>query len=509
MSTGASVQHASEEHAASAKRDLHVAGRNAVTLGGSLILTWGVAFFVQFQLPRFLGPARYGSFNFADAFSAAFFTLSQLGLETYIIREIAVRPKHASDFVGGVLVVRAVVGALLLLAMYVTLRVTHRPHDVEMAVLVFGVAQLAVINNTSLAALLQASTRVKRLAVANVLSKVLWGIGLAAAIYFHASLPMLVLPLLVSELLKTMILLPAIRSAVGLEFRIDANATKLVLLASLPYFLNYGAVTIGYRMTVAALEFVTPDKREIGWYGATANLAGLAMLLSPLLSWVMMPLLARALERSEDEAFEILRRSIEGLLVLIIPFTLLIGLGADTWVRLAFGGRYAEAAPSLRLLSFDFVAVYLSMVLSSMLVLIGRNWAVTMVSLCALPVRALLIAPLAHRGRDLLGPGGAAAGAAATEIVGITVTAVLSLWLVGRRAVDGRSMSAVGKSFGVAAAVIGIDRLLRGLGEGRFALDVLAYFGLAFAVGAIRLADMRMLTSLILSRKAEPESTGG
>ena len=314
----------SAQHAESAARDLRVAGRNAVTLGTSLVLTWGVAFLVRFQLPRYLGPEQFGAFNFADAFSAAFFALADMGIDMYIIREVTVRPRHASDFVGGALVVRVCTALVLLLAMWFALNASGRPVIVQQAVLVFGVAQLAVINNNSLAALLQASTNVGRLAVANVLSKVLWGIGLALVILVQGSLPFLVLPLLVSELVKTAILLPVLRTAAQVHFRVDLAATRRVLQASVPYFINTGAVIVGARLTAAALEFVTDDAREVGWYGAAANLAGLAMLLSPLVSWVMMPLLARARERSEREAYAILRRAIEVLMVLIIPVTLFI-----------------------------------------------------------------------------------------------------------------------------------------------------------------------------------------
>jgi O-antigen/teichoic acid export membrane protein len=478
-------------------QELRVAGRNAVTLGGSLLLTWGVAFLVQFQLPRVLGPGAFGIFNFADAFSATVFTLAQLGIDTYIVREVTIRPDHASEFAGGVLAVRLLAGLVLLGLMYLALTITHRPLEVRLTVLVFGAAQLAILNNNSLAALLQASTRVGKLAVANVAAKVVWGIGLTVLVYEHAPLPVLVLPLLIAELLKTGVLLPSVRRAVGLRFRLDTAGTLAVLLASLPYFVNGGAVNLGARFTAAALEFVTSDKREVGWYGATANLAGLAMLLSPLVIWVMMPLLARARARSEEEAYAILRRTIEGLMVIIIPITLVISLGANLWVRIAFGPRFMESAASLQVLAFDFVLVYMAMILSSMLILVGRHWAVTIVSLSAIPLRALLIVPFTHLGADMLGPGGAAVGAALTEIAGIGLTAGLSLWLVGRRAFDPRSLSAIGKSLTIAAVVVWLDHMLIPFGMARLIVDMAVYLTLVFAVGAVRVADVTDVARLL------------
>jgi O-antigen/teichoic acid export membrane protein len=494
----------STEHAESAARDLRVAGRNAATLGSSLILTWGVAFLVRFQLPRFLGPELFGQFNFADAFTAAFFTFAEFGIETYIIREVTLRQKHASDFIGGVLIVRLLASLVLLTAMYVGLSVTGRPEIVKQAVLIFGITQLAMINNASMAALLQASTHVGRLAVANVLSKVLWGVGLAVAIFFKASLPILVLPLMISELVKTFVLLPVVRQKAQLQFRFDFAATKLVLIASLPFFLNSGAVSIGARLTAATLEFATSDKREVGWYGAAANLAGLAMLLSPLISWVMMPLLARAKDRSEKEAYGILRRAIEVLMVLIVPVTLFIFLGAHEIVAVAFGGKFADAAPSLQVLAFDFMPMYLAIIASSMLLLTGRHWYVTAISVLAVPLRGVLIAPLAKLCGAWLGTGGVAVGAALTEVIGISVTAAASLWLIGSRAVDRRSALAIGKSIIAAALIVILDHFLRPIGPVRLVIDMVAYTAIALAIRVVTIGDIKTMLSIVKAgRKGE------
>ncbi len=489
----------STEQAESAARDLRVAGRNAVTLGSSLILTWGVAFLVRFQLPRYLGPELFGAFNFADAFSAAFFALADLGVDMYIIREVSLRPKHASDFVGGMLVARLCAASVLLLAMWVTLNASARPVIVQQAVLVFGLAQLAVINNNSLAALLQASTNIGRLAVANVLSKVLWGVGLAAVIVMKGSLPLLVLPLLFSELIKTAILLPVLRSAAQVQFRVRVAETKRVLQASVPYFINTGAVIVGARLTVAALEFVSSDEREVGWYGAAANLAGLAMLLSPLIGWVMMPLLARARERSEREAYAILRRAIEVLMVVIIPVTLFIWLAAEDVVRLAFGDRFIESAASLRVLAFDFMPMYLSIIASTVLILNGRHWAVTATSIVAILARAALIGPLAELGGIWLGVGGVAVGAALTEVIGISLTAVVALYMCGRDSVDRRSVLAIAKSLSIGLVVVVLDFWIRPIGPIRLLADMGSYALLAFVIRVVTPADVRRLLDIVRS----------
>src|SRR3954470_20483145 len=168
-----------------ASGDGAVALRNAIKLGASLLATWTVALAVRFQLPRHLGPIRFGNFNFCDSFSAAFFVFLGLGIETYIQKEVPVRPKHASDFFGGVLVVRAGLSMLVLAAMATVLAVTGRPQELQLTALLFGLTQAVMGFNLSIAAMLQASTQVGPLAAMNVISKLLWGFGVVIGIWLN------------------------------------------------------------------------------------------------------------------------------------------------------------------------------------------------------------------------------------------------------------------------------------------------------------------------------------
>jgi O-antigen/teichoic acid export membrane protein len=484
---------------AASRRDLVTSARNAITLGASLMATWSVALIVRFHLPRHLGPEDFGTFNFCDSFAAAFSIFLGLGLETYIQKEIPVRPEHASEFFGGVIALRAALSASLLALMTGVLLATHRPSSTVHVALVFGLAQYFIGLNATLSTMLQASTRVGRLAVSNVLGKLVWATGIVVGIWLHASLFALALPMLVAELLRTMLLYPTARRELALVFRLDAHAVRAVVIASVPFYVNTIAISLGARLDVSMLEFLSSDK-EVGWYSAANNFASLAMLLSPVVSWVLLPLLSRAAKRSHDEVFTIVRRSIEGLVVLSIPVTMVIALGADLWVRVVFGAKFAAAAVSLRVLAPIFVLTYIAILLASALIILGRSWTLTftsLIGLASLPVFIWLLVPLTAR----LGPGGAGTGAALGQIAMETLTVTLFLGSVGRRAFDRRSLVAIGKSLAVCAMVVGMHPLLEPLGHARIAVEAAAYACLAVAVGAIRFREVTSGIRAIMSER--------
>jgi O-antigen/teichoic acid export membrane protein len=388
---------------------------------------------------------------------------------------------------------------LVLAAMATVLAVTGRPSELQLTVLIFGLTQAVMGFNLSLAAMLQASTHVGPLAAMNVVSKLLWGFGVVIGIWLDAPLALLALPNLVAESLKALVLYPTARAAVGLRLHFALGPLKTVLLASLPFYVNAIAINLGARLDVSMLEFLAPGE-EVGWYSAANNFAGLAMLFSPVVNWVLMPLFARSKHRSEETFYEMLRRAIEGLLILAIPVTLLIGIGADFWVRLAFGRSFGPAALSLRCLAPLFIATYLTIMLALALVVLERSWRLTIVSLiglAALPLFILVLVPLAKP----FGPGAAGAGAA----VGVTamelITAALFLHTVGRRALDRRNVLAVVKSMAVALVVIALHQALAFMGALRLIVDMAAYVVLALAVRVVRLSEAIAVFRMVRSRR--------
>lgn len=486
---------------ASATSDASVALRNGVRLAASLMATWTVALVVRFQLPRALGPEAFGQFNFSDAMTGAVFSLQSLGVSVYIMKEVPVRPGHASDFFGGLLVLRAVLGAISLLILPLVLGISDETSGLTALIVTFGLVHLVTGINAYLASMLQAATKVGALASVNVVAKVVWGGGLLLALFAGAPLYVLALPNLAAELLKFLVLLSAARGAIDLRIRFDASATKQAVIASLPFFANGVAVELGYRIDVAMLRYMAPGE-EVGWYSAANNFAALAMMISPVIGWVIMPLLARARERSDDEFFLVLRNSLRAVLVLAIPGALLIGLGAEFWVELAFGASFSPAEDAVRVLAPMFVASYLAILSSVALVILQRSWMLTLVSFVSLALEAAFIAVFVLWLRGS-GEGGAASGAALGLAAAETATVILLLATVGRRIVDAENFSSVAKCVGVAALTVALHRALVGLGPWRIVIDLAAYCAGVLLVGGVRVTEVRMLIGMLRERSAE------
>lgn len=480
-------------------RDVQSALWNALKIGGSLIATWTVALAVRFVLPRQLGPETYGVYNFSDAFAGSFFVLANLGIETYVQKEIPVRGEHASDFLGGILALRLALGVALLAAMAAILHQGGRPAEVRAVVYVFAAGQLLFNNNATFSALLHARGTVDGLSVATVLSKLLWGAGMLLALGGGTGLIGLAAAFTLAEAVKSVALWALCRKHLSLELRIDLARTWRVVVLSLPFFVTTLSTTLFSKLDNTLIGFLAND-REVGWFGLASNLSQLALLMTPLLGAVLLPLFSRVAARSDQELNQVMRRSLEVILMVAIPASLLLGLGADVWVRVVGGADYAPAALALRILAPVFVLTYVAMVCADCLYLIGRSWRVTAVCLGGLVVNAGLNAALIRPMLAAVGDGGAGVGAALATIGTEAFTCGLFVFTIGRRLLDARLFATVAKLVGACAAAVAVDRVCSFLGPARLLLDAAAYCALAIATGAIRVDEIRRLAAAAMSK---------
>jgi O-antigen/teichoic acid export membrane protein len=478
-----------ERGPADGSSDSLVAVANAVKLGSSLLGTLAIAIAMKFLMPRYLGPTRFGTLSFADGFTATFFVTLSLGAESYVRKEVSVRPAHASDFFGGTLALRLAMSAVIFGIMAVVMNATGRPPEVRRLVYLFGVAQFFVNVNATLSALLHAKGRVGGMSALAVATKIIWAGGVVAAIVAGTGLWGFAAAFLASESVESFVLFELARRHLGLVCRVDLSATGAMIVSSLPYFLN-GVATGAYGKVDVTLLGILGTNREVGWYVAASSITGLTLLITPLIDWVLAPVFARGAARSRDELYAHIRKASEPILAVAIPAALFVSVGADIWLRLLFGHAYASATLALRILSASSVVIYIAIVYAMTLMMLERAWTLTLISIAGLFVNVLLNFLFIRRSITLFGDGGGGVGCALAALGTHTFAVGAMIAFVGRDAFDRRTLRMVGKSLGACALVVVVDRISAPLGSVRIVADLAVYLTVVVATGALRMGEM-------------------
>ena len=99
------------------------------------VVRMGLGLFVGVWVARYLGPVQFGSLNFALAFVALFGTLTTLGLEGIVIREVLHNAQDTHEILGTTLALR-LGGGLLAVALSITAVRLIQPSDKQALLLV-------------------------------------------------------------------------------------------------------------------------------------------------------------------------------------------------------------------------------------------------------------------------------------------------------------------------------------------------------------------------------------
>ncbi|HEY8086366.1 MAG TPA: oligosaccharide flippase family protein [Polyangiaceae bacterium] len=482
--------------------DTLAAVTNALKLGSSLIATLGIAIATKLLMPRYLGPTSFGTLSFADGFTATFFVALNLGAEFYIRKEVSVRPAHASDFLGGTLLLRAVMSAAIFGVMTLVMRATGRSPEVQALVYVFGAAQFFVSVNATFSALLHAKGAVGGMSALAVATKIVWAGGVVVSIVAGVGLWGFAVAYLASESIESFILYGLARRHLGLVLRVDPAATRAMVVSSLPYFLNVCATGAYGRVDVPLLGILAGAGREVGWYVAASTLSGLTLLVTPLIDWVLTPVLARGALRSREDLFSHVRQATEPILVVAIPVSLFVAVGADLWLRLLFGRAFDPATTAVRILAGSSVVIYVAIVYALTLIMLERAWTLTLISVGGLLLNVVLNLLLIRPCLAAFGDGGGGVGCALAALGTHLFAAGAMIAFVGHKAFDASTYGMIAKSLLGCVLVVLVDRLGVSLGWLRLVPDVAVYLVVVLATGALRTKAMwQMVTEAVRSRR--------
>lgn len=403
-----------------------LAARNALALGTSLALTTGIALMVRLIVPRFLGPAAFGEFRLAESFAEMLFVVLTFGVDMHLRREAAVDASRARQYLSGLTTLRLGLAGLGIAAAVVLLRATGATDSLVTLFTLIAVAQTLLVLNNSYAALEHATGDVTWLARTNLGLKVLWAGAMVAALLGLATGFAVAAAGLAIEAVRFAWFTARARARHGLLARPDVRLAIGAILASLPFFLNSVAHNFYARIGIGWLGAVSGDV-QVGLYGAASNIATVALLGMPLLSWVLVPSAARAAADSRDEMDRLVAGALRISLLMAVPVALVCHVFAAPILALLFGPEYLPAAPILRILAPTFGLAYVSTICAIALLQDGRAWTVAGISIAGVAVTLALSATLIPWGARALGTAGGGQGAAwATLITEVVVTIILA-----------------------------------------------------------------------------------
>ncbi len=384
-------------------------------------LARGAAFGASVWLARTLGPAGYGVVGVAMAMLLYFSALTDAGLETLGIREVAEDEGRVHTVIPALLGARMLI-ALVGLAILAAGAHLLLPAPDRTVVSLFGLILVVLALDTRWIALGLAKP------VPASVSRVFGELTMAVLVFGLVSGPgdITVVPLaaVVGNAVAAGIMAWWLSRTVGaIAVRFDWSIAGPVLRRSLPLAIHSILGLLIFNADILLLRWLK-DSATVGQYVAAYTLISFTINLSVAYGQTLLPSLT-ALNRSEAEQHALYRRSMLQIGILAVPFSL--GgwfLGVEV-LTLVFGPAYRPAGHVLALLALSLPASLWRM--GPQTLLIAHNRQDVLVPVTAISAVVNLVLNL------ILIPRYGASGAAGATVVTEVLRTILVSWEARRR----------------------------------------------------------------------------
>ncbi len=325
--------------------------RNTGWLFADRIFRMAVGLFVGVWVARYLGPERFGRFNYATALVTLFSSLATLGLNNIVVRDIVLLPSCKNETLGSAFGLRLCGGAVTLL-LVISVSAISRPHDVAMTYLVAVVAAGTVFSAfDTIDFWFQSQLMSKFTVLAKNAAFIQISVIKILLIVYKAPLLMFAGAGAAEIALGSFGLLLVYERAGG-SFRLwrfRLSRAKSLLRDSWPLILSGMLGCVYLRIDQIMIgEMVSSE--EVGVYAAAVRLTEAWYFIPMTVMASVLPSIVEA-KRTSEELFYARLQKLYNLMafsayIIAVPMMFL----SNTIVDVLYGGAYARAGPMLALL---------------------------------------------------------------------------------------------------------------------------------------------------------------
>lgn len=341
---------------------------------GDQLVRLGVSLAIGVLTARYLGPERFGMLNYAFAIVGIFSTLSALGLDGIVVRELVKDRAKESQILGTAFVLQLAGGACSVLLANVT-AACLRSNDSLVLSLVFAASIGSLVYACNVIDLwFRSQVQSKHVVRAKAVAFLASAAVKLAAIVLRSPLTTFAWIASLELTMSAIALAIAYRRAQGRisAWRVTGEQAQALLLDSWPLVFS-GLVTMIYMKIDQVMLGKLVDTHEVGLYAVGSRLASSSQFLPMAIASSTLPSVIAARTAGDDRSFYAHVQRLYGLAA-FSGYTVAIAwtLAAKPLVAVLFGQSYMGAERILMILAWSGLFTHLGVARTSYLT--AMNW---------------------------------------------------------------------------------------------------------------------------------------
>ena len=357
--------------------------KNTSWLSVSQVVTSVCAFLWTIIIARYLGVADYGVVSFAISFTGLLGIVMDLGMSTYITREIAKNRNLLSKYVNNIFIFKLILAIFLFLISAFLLCLLGYSNLTILVTLIFSVELIFMSMVGFLIGVFQAFEKVKYQAIGGILNSGLLLISILLTIKLDLGVIAIAMAYVIGYLaFFSFMFVNYIRSFKFPSFELDISFIKEVLISSAPFGLTNFFYTIYFSIDIVMLSYLVGDYAT-GLYKSAYNIINVFTTFFVVYQAVIFPVMSKFFKESRNLIKISYELSVKYLLLIIVPLSVDVYIYARPIMDLIYTNQYSLATAPVQILIWTVSFLFINGASSILLNAIDKEKTVTKIYIVA------------------------------------------------------------------------------------------------------------------------------
>ena len=357
--------------------------RNTSWMSFSQVIISICSFLYTILIARYLGVSDYGNVSFAISFTILMGVIIDLGMHTYITREISKNKGLLDKTVNNLFFFKIFLAFILFFVSWILLILMGCSHLTIIVTLIFTIEVVFMSMAGFFNAIFQAFEDLKYPSIGGILNNGLlllcvlltmyWDLGIFAVAFSYTLGYFIFFVYLFFKYVQKF-KLP--------KFEMDLPFIKKVVLGSLPFCLTNFFYLIYFSIDIVMLSTLSGDYAA-GLYKSAYNIIIVFTAFFAVYQSSIFPVMSKFFKESQYLIKKSYELSIKYLLLLLLPLCIFVFLYARPLLDLIYSSQYSLAESAVKILIWTVIILFVNGAASTLLNAIDKETVVTKVYMAA------------------------------------------------------------------------------------------------------------------------------
>jgi O-antigen/teichoic acid export membrane protein len=318
---------------------------------------------------RYLGDSGFGKFSLASTLMFFIFLLNDLGINTYVTREVARNRDLSEKYFSNSLVIKMSLIAVNYALLLIFLRFANYSHDTNVAIIIFAGYGIATSVFQLSIGIYEAFEKMEYEAIILGVEKVLvTGIGFWVLLNGYGLVAFCNVFLgcgIFSIILSVFILFKFFHFKKSI-YKANLSTIKDIVKNSLPFGISLFIATIYNNVGVLILSLMKSPE-VVAWFSASFKFIAITNIIPTILVTTTYPVFSRELNSNRERVIDIHTRCIKYLTFIAVPMIVGTIMLSKQIVLLVFGDQFSNSIITLQILVWAAAFVMYSLFFTGIL----------------------------------------------------------------------------------------------------------------------------------------------